>query len=105
MGYTQIVTDSTDSPESGDRLRTGLAKASSLLIWPSETVIIPFPSKDDSRLLVREARVEPASYRELSSCVYALFFLRSPIDRRRDLMQGIEAVMITKYVSIKSQRS
>lgn len=66
---------------------------------------MPFPSIEDSRLRVLEARAEPAAYLELSSCVYVLCFLRSPTDRRRDLMQGIEAVMITRYVSMNSQRS
>lgn len=100
-----MMTDSPESPESGDSFRICLVSASLVSTCPSETLMMSFPSIDDSRLLVLEARVEFTAYRELSSYVYLLFFFRAFIGRTRDLIQGIAVVMMTRYVSMKSQRS
>lgn len=66
--------------------------------------MILFPSREESRLLTRERGVLTA-YRELSSYVSLLLIFRLFMGRKRDRMLGIDAVIITRYVSMYSQRS
>jgi len=98
-----MATDSLDCRDPGTS-SWGLEK-SSLLAKSSDTLIILFPSVEESRLLVRVLRVELVAQRELSSWVFPLPIFRLPIERKRDRMHGMEAVIMTKYVSIYSHRS
>lgn len=68
--------------------------------------MIRFPSKEESRFRVLAVGVlELPTYRELSSCVCLPEDGGAFIERRRDRMHGIDAVMITKLVSMYNHRS
>lgn len=68
--------------------------------------MIPFPSIDESRRLVLDVVCnEPTPCRELSSYDFPLSILRLFMERKRDRMEGMEVVMMTRYVSMNSQRS
>lgn len=66
--------------------------------------MILFPSREESRLLVLE-RVLLTACRELSSYVSLLLIFRLFVGRKRERMHGIDAVTMTKYVSMYNQRS
>lgn len=100
-----MITDSVERPDSGDSLWSPRLRMPSLLIFSSEISIIPLPSIDEPCLLVLEACVELTAQRELSSWVFLLKIFGRLVDRKRDRMEGIDAVMITKNASMKSQRS